>query len=533
MSPSSRPPPHAIPAGTILGGEFRLGAFLAEGSVGAVYAAERVVDGQRVAMKLLKPDYIDEDDVVIRFLEEARTVEHLRHPNIVEIYGHGRADDGTPFLVMELLDGVPLSAYTRSGARIPLGQAVPLLQGVLAGLAAAHAHGIVHRDLKPGNVFLARDGRGVYAVKILDFGIAKVMDAAGGPGGATRTGVLLGTPAYMSPEQVATPKLVDERADLWAAGVIFYRMLAGRPAFTGSNEFERLQSVLLSTPPPLGTIDPSLEILDAFMERALAKDKNARFSSAAEMARALAETMSPDGFPPESTSLSSLPSGYSEPDEPIREADVDVLPAALDVLQPAPAPIVLPAEARAAAPPAKPWMPLVALGTALLTVVVGLGVIYAVAGASLASAVDRARARARGSADSSGVLAPAVDGIDAGAAVQAATGPSPAQFSPPELEGDGDLGDVTRALVARRRAVQHCYDLALPTRKLRGEVRVRLVFGKDGRVASARLASSTLSDPDTEACIVDELRRARLESSGGGALPPSTKAVQPITFTQD
>jgi len=531
MAPSTRPPPHAIPAGTILGGEFRLGAFLAEGSVGAVYAAERVSDGQRVAMKLLKPDYIDEDDVVARFIEEARAVEHLRHPNIVEIYGHGRADDGTPFLVMELLDGVPLSAYTRSGARIPVGQAVPLLQGVLAGLAAAHAHGVVHRDLKPGNVFLARDPRGVYTVKILDFGIAKVMDAAGGPGGATRTGVLLGTPAYMSPEQVATPKLVDERADLWAAGVIFYRMLAGRPAFTGSNEFERLQSVLLSTPPPLESIDETLAILDPFLERALAKDKNARFSSALEMARALAETMSPDGLPPESTSLSSLPSGYSEPE--IREADVDVLPPESEVLQPThPPPAPLP-DAHPTAPPAKPWMPLVALGTAALTLVAGLGIIYAVARRPLMEAVQRSRAKSHASTETTSAVTTdgntsANDGADGGATgSDGAT--SPARFDHPDVEGDVDVGDVTRALLGRRRAVQHCYDLALPTRKLRGEVRVRLVFGKDGRVTSARLDSSTLSDPDTEACIVDELRRAHLDLPAG-ANAGTVKVLQPVIF---
>ena len=129
---------------------------------------------------------------------------------------------------MELLEGVPLSAYTRSGGRVPLAQAATILQGILAGLGAAHAQGIVHRDLKPENVFLAREPNGAFTAKILDFGIAKVMDAAGGMGNEDDApGVLLGTPAYMSPEQIKNAKDVDARADLWSAGVMLYEMLTG------------------------------------------------------------------------------------------------------------------------------------------------------------------------------------------------------------------------------------------------------------------------------------------------------------------
>ena len=226
--------------------------------MGEVYAADPVSGGARVAIKVLRPEFVAQRDVLQRFLEEARTSMRLVHPNIVRVLEGAQAEDGAPFLVMELLDGVPLGAYTQNGGRVPLPQAVPILQGILAGLAAAHAEGIVHRDLKPDNVLLTRDAGGTFVVKVLDFGIAKVMDAAGGMGSRTRTGVFLGTPAYMSPEQARSARDVDQRADLWSAGVLFYEMLTGRPAFPAPTEFARLAALLSSEPEPVQKIDPSL-----------------------------------------------------------------------------------------------------------------------------------------------------------------------------------------------------------------------------------------------------------------------------------
>jgi serine/threonine-protein kinase len=158
---------------------------------------------------------------------------------------------------------------------------------MLAGLEAAHEIGIVHRDLKPANVFLARDHDGLFAVKLLDFGIAKVMEVAGGMGKKTKTGVLLGTPAYMSPEQIKSAKDVDGRADLWSAGVIFYEMLTGRTAFPAPTDYARLAAVLQTSPIPVDKVDPQLGALAPFMGRALQKDPTLRFQSAREMALAL------------------------------------------------------------------------------------------------------------------------------------------------------------------------------------------------------------------------------------------------------
>jgi serine/threonine-protein kinase len=280
--------------GAILSRRFPLDRVIGSGGMGTVFASRHPEDGRSVAVKVLESSLCGEPEVKARFVEEGRTCQRLVHPNVVRVLEVGEAEDGTPFIVMELLEGAPLGAYTKAGVRVPMAQAAAILQGVLAGLAAAHAQGIVHRDLKPDNVVLARDPSGAYTPKILDFGIAKVMDAAGGMGSKTRTGMLLGTPAYMSPEQVRSSKDVDARTDLWSAGVLLYELLTGRVAFPAPTEYARLQAVLATTPAPIEAIDPQLARLSAFVRLALQKDRAQRHQSALEMARALAAAMGLD-----------------------------------------------------------------------------------------------------------------------------------------------------------------------------------------------------------------------------------------------
>ena len=318
---TAQPAPSRSLTGAVLSRRWRVGAKLGEGGMGEVYAADPVGGGSRVAIKILRPEFVADRDVLLRFLEEARTSMRLVHPNIVRVLEGAQAEDGSPFLVMELLDGVPLGAYTQNGGRVPLQQAVPILQGILAGLAAAHAEGIVHRDLKPDNVLLTRDASGTFVVKVLDFGIAKVMDVAGGMGVRTRTGVFLGTPAYMSPEQARSARDVDQRADLWSAGVLFYEMLTGRSAFPAPTEFARLAALLSSEPEPVEKVDPALAPLSGFFERALKKDRNARFSTAGEMARALVASVPGmggrvSGPPIPLSRLPDVPSIFGPPGDP-------------------------------------------------------------------------------------------------------------------------------------------------------------------------------------------------------------------------
>ena len=301
--------------GAILSQKYPLKRLIGTGGMGAVYESQSPDDGRPIAIKVLAIDYVTDGDIKNRFIEEGHTCQRLIHPNIVRVFDVGTAEDGTPYIVMELLDGVPLSAYTRSGGRVPLAQAGLILQGILAGLGAAHAQGIVHRDLKPENVLLAREPNGAFSAKILDFGIAKVMDAAGGMGNKTRTGVLLGTPAYMSPEQIRNAKDVDARADLWSAGVMLYEMLTGRVAFPAPTEYARLAAVLNTTPPPLEAVDPALSRLSAFVQLAMQKDRAQRFQTGLEMARALSAALGAEhnntGMP--MSRLPDVPSMFAPP----------------------------------------------------------------------------------------------------------------------------------------------------------------------------------------------------------------------------
>ncbi len=293
--------------GAILSRKYPLKRVIGSGGMGTVFESTSPDDGRGVAVKLLAVDHREDPDVKGRFLEEGRTCQRLIHPNIVRVFDVAEAEDGTPYIVMELLEGVPLSAYTRASVRVPIVQAAAILQGILAGLGAAHAQGIVHRDLKPENVVLSREPTGTFTAKILDFGIAKVMDAAGGMGSKTRTGVLLGTPAYMSPEQIKNAKDVDARSDLWSAGVMLYEMLTGRVAFPAPTEYARLSAVLNATPPPLEAIDPLLGRLSAFVQLAMQKDRAQRYQSALEMARALAGAMGTESTTSGPAPISQLP----------------------------------------------------------------------------------------------------------------------------------------------------------------------------------------------------------------------------------
>jgi serine/threonine protein kinase len=323
--------------GTVLSRRWRLVRKLGEGGMGEVFAAESIDGGTKAAVKILRREFVGDPEVRFRFLEEARTCMRLVHPNIVRVLDCARAEDEAPHIVMELLDGVPLGAYMQNGARIPVAQAAPIVHAILAGLGAAHAAGVVHRDLKPDNVILTRDPRGAFVVKLVDFGIAKVMDAAGGMGNRTRTGVLLGTPAYMSPEQARSARDVDQRADLWSVGVLFYEMVTGRVAFAAPTEYARLAALLSSEPEPIDRIDPSLSPLAVFLDRALRKNRDERFASAVEMSRALALALPPTGTrsdppparlpstPPDpGSATTAVPPGRGRPreggEEPPREA---------------------------------------------------------------------------------------------------------------------------------------------------------------------------------------------------------------------
>ncbi len=273
--------------GAVLNGRWRLVRLLGEGGMGAVFEADGPPGVGKRAIKLLHQEYVTEEQILARFFAEAQATRTLNHPNVAQVLETGTAENGTPYLVMELLQGIPVSTYVDQRQVLPPAQAVHIAHGVLQALAAAHGRNIIHRDIKPDNLFLVHDDNGSFLVKVLDFGIAKVMDAAGGMGQKTRTGVLLGTPGYMSPEQIKNSKGVDARADLWSVGIIFYELLTGISPFPADNEFARLTSVLTEEVKPIEQVMPHLSSWSPFVVRALTKDPARRFQSADEMAAAL------------------------------------------------------------------------------------------------------------------------------------------------------------------------------------------------------------------------------------------------------
>lgn len=280
-------------SGAVLEGKYRLGKVLGQGGMGVVYAAEHTLLGRPLAVKLLKREFTRDRLAVQRFQQEAVNASRVGSPHIVAIHDLGETGDGTPFIVMEYLEGTTLYAVmgedpaTGTNGVLEVPQAADLLCQVLAGLAAAHEHGIVHRDLKPGNIFLTEVGGRTSFVKLLDFGVSKVL------GGdrmmhMTRTGVLLGTPTYMAPEQVMGRKDIDHRVDLWAAGVILFRLLAGRRPHGGSVTAERLAAIVSQDAPPLRSLRPDLDAgLEGLLRKALSRDPARRFRTAQEFAEAL------------------------------------------------------------------------------------------------------------------------------------------------------------------------------------------------------------------------------------------------------
>jgi serine/threonine-protein kinase len=254
-------------------GEYRIESKLGEGGMGCVYGAIHPVIAKRAAIKILHPEFSAKPDIVERFIQEARSVNQIGHPNIVDIFSFGALPDGRPYLAMEYLNGESLRTRLRR-RRLPMREVFDVVETISNALAAAHGAGIVHRDLKPDNIFLVEGTWGGARVKLLDFGVAKLL--GDDKPIHTRTGNLLGTPAYMSPEQ-ARGRAVDHRTDIYALGALFFEMLTGALPFPAKNTADMLSSHL-HTPPPSprtrnSTVPPELDRLVLAM---MAKDPNAR-----------------------------------------------------------------------------------------------------------------------------------------------------------------------------------------------------------------------------------------------------------------
>jgi serine/threonine protein kinase len=277
--------------GRVLDRKYRLVKLIGEGGMGTVWEAEHTMISRKMAVKVMHGE--DDSDggtktggntAMERFFREAQAASAIGHPNIVEIYDVGTESDGTTFIVMELLKGVSLEDVLEAEGSLSPRRTVAIILQVLSALLAAHKKGIIHRDLKPDNVYLAVDQRMREEVKLLDFGVAKILEGGDEQLGLTKTGSVLGTPYYLAPEQARGGKDIDERIDIWSVGVMMYEMLTGHLPFDGDNYNEVLGKILMEDIPPLEDYAPRVpDGVVAVVDKALTKDRDQRYRGVSDM----------------------------------------------------------------------------------------------------------------------------------------------------------------------------------------------------------------------------------------------------------
>jgi serine/threonine-protein kinase len=283
----------AFSPGSFFGDRFRIERLLGVGGMGSVYEATDLSSDERVALKVLKKASVLTDEAGERFRREAEILAAAEHPGIVGIRGFGHAPDGTAWLAMELLVGETLrERIGREGGMAPEAL-VPILSAASDALTRAHARGVVHRDLKPDHLFLPADGR--TPVKVLDFGLSRTM----GSKKLTKTGTVLGTPRYMSPEQIASAHASDGQSDVYALGVIIYEALSGKSPFAASDHGQLLGAILQGRIEPLEKVRPDLPLeVGQVIARAMARDQNVRFKTPTEFAEAFSKVVLGRSHPP-------------------------------------------------------------------------------------------------------------------------------------------------------------------------------------------------------------------------------------------
>jgi serine/threonine protein kinase len=300
----------AVPkARTVIRERYQLESMIGEGGMASVWRARDLTLARSVAVKLLfARDDRDRSALTARFLREARIAASVQHRNVIQIVDFGTTEDELPFMVMELLEGEPLSGRMHRERRLPVADVVQIANLTLRGLAAVHNTGIIHRDLKPDNVYLKREAQSVYP-KILDFGISRSVEPQSGRRSAltTREGMIIGTPEYMSPEQARGVKDIDPRTDLYSMGVIMYECLTGRLPFHSENVGDLIIQVVTGTAPTVHELVPDVPLeLSKVVEHAMARKREERFSSAVEMQSALLDVL--DAGDRISRTFSDLPS---------------------------------------------------------------------------------------------------------------------------------------------------------------------------------------------------------------------------------
>ncbi len=292
-----------VAIGSTIAGKYRVERVLGQGGMGIVVVAMHDELDQRVAIKFLLKDALADSEWIARFAREAKAAARIKSEHAVKVYDVGKlADTGAPYMVMEYLEGRDLQSILNDRKTLPVAEAVEYLLQACEAIAEAHGVGVVHRDLKPANLFLMQRADGSPCVKILDFGISKMTSLTGGDQqNVTNTTAIVGSPLYMSPEQMRASKNVDRRTDIWSLGVILQELVSGMPSFVANTTAELCALVLTAAPSPLGVIGAPAG-LGAVIEKCLQKNPDLRYASIAEFARAL----EPFGPPSVKTSVERI-----------------------------------------------------------------------------------------------------------------------------------------------------------------------------------------------------------------------------------
>ncbi len=279
-----------LDVGDVLAKKYRLERLVGEGGTGVVVAARHVQLDRLVAIKFLRTA-LASDEIRTRFEREARAIGQIESEHVVLVLDVGALDDYSPYMVMEYLDGRDLARVLKEDGTLSIEDTVDCMLQVCQALEQAHANGIIHRDLKPANLFLTRREDGGPHIKVVDFGISKILDPklmGDGPSEMTLAFTVLGSPRYMAPEQLRNSKDVDGRADLWSLGAVMFQLVTGQPAFAADNNVHASLAVMTTEPPLLRSLAPQASAaLEAIINKCLTKDRNGRFQTAAELADAL------------------------------------------------------------------------------------------------------------------------------------------------------------------------------------------------------------------------------------------------------